>query len=265
MFSKKHYFQYFPFASRNLTIYRGKSVKLLLFFLKKVNIFWKQIPLKSDPPLLRLCHIIIRNVRLRDFTDEISSLDTKPSLRWSNSWTKNTKSPKPLKFIANLIQIKDFAKFSVLLQEFDHRREALVPSDEILSVKSLKRPFLMIYIEFRTQEHRAKSKIKLRKNWCKSRFSPNSAGGLYTIIGDFNGISVYFHRNQAASDLSRGSRVAPATPTIIIYHLFLSQSTQESLRHLQRAPELEIRSKSPDCDQLVNFGRSSGQQFGPPL
>ena len=38
----------------------------------------------------------------------------------------------------------DFGDFVVLLQKFDHRREGLVSSDEISSVKSPKRPFLMI-------------------------------------------------------------------------------------------------------------------------
>ena len=87
---------------------------------------------------------IIRNVRLVDFTDGILSLGTKPSLRLSNCWLEARKSQKSLKFIENLIQIKDFVKLVVLLQEFGHHRVGLVPSDNISSVKSIKRTFLMI-------------------------------------------------------------------------------------------------------------------------
>ena len=55
MFSKNDYFQYFAFPSGILTNYWKITVNLLLFFIKKVNIFWNQINL---PPLLRLRQLI---------------------------------------------------------------------------------------------------------------------------------------------------------------------------------------------------------------
>ena len=64
-----------------------------------------------------------------------------------------------------------------------------------------------------------------------------------------------FPREFGISDVLGGSRVAVSAATIVIYHLVLFQTTQESLRRIQNAPEPEIRSKFPDFAKLANFGQ----------
>ena len=100
----------------------------------------------------------------------------------------------------------------------------------------------------------------MRKISCKSRFFADS--GRFPVCRHIRchiGVLEGFPLGFGISDVSGGSRVAASTSPIIIYHLFLLQDTQESLRRVQNAPELEIPSEFARNPQISPNSHTLGK------